>query len=102
MSGIRSTVCYIRFAVIVFAPENPKGDPFVTMKNSPKIVISGIRYIRNCYNRNSLYPFCAKFGMGCFIDSLALFKALKNSPGTLYPVYVTAYKSYKTCHFVCL
>ena len=30
-------------------------------------------------------------------DSLALSTALKNSPGTLYPVYVTAYK---ICHFL--
>ena len=41
--------------------------------------------------------------MGCVIverDSLALFTALKILQGTLYPLYVTAHKVYKICHFV--
>ena len=41
--------------------------------------------------------------MGCGIvegDSLPHFTALKILEGTLYPVYVTAYKAYKICHFV--
>ena len=57
---------------------------------SPKNVFYGRRYIRN-----SLYPVCAKSGMGFVIvegDSLVLFTALKFFQGTLYPVYVTAYK----------
>ena len=33
-------------------------------------------------------------------DSLAHSAALESSQGTLYPVYATAYKAYKICHFV--
>ena len=40
-----------------------RGDPFVTLKNSPRNVISGIRYIRN-----SLYPVCIKSDMGCVVE----------------------------------
>ena len=78
--------------------KNPKGDPFVTWKNSPKNVISSLLYIRN-----SLNPVCAKSRMGCVIlegDSIAIITALKISPRTFYPVYVTAYTAYKICHLV--
>ena len=46
---------------------------FYSCENSQGNVISATRYIRN-----SLYPVCAKSGMGCFIveeDSLAFFTA---------------------------
>ena len=85
--GIR----YIRFALNPVWDKKPKGDPlapndfvatlkilkiesgdpFVTFKNSPRNVVSGIRCIRN-----SLFPVWIKCGMGCVIvegDSLALF-----------------------------
>ena len=76
-----SGVSYIRFALIPdwvhsgLRQKNPKGDTFVTMKNSPKNVIPGIRYIRN-----SFYSVRAKSGTGWVIverDSLALITALK-------------------------
>ena len=64
------------------------------MENSPRNVVSGIRYIRFALNsfekfsekryiRDSLYRVCVKSGMGCVIverDSFAHFTALKNSP----------------------
>ena len=41
-------------------PKNPEGDPFVSLKNCPRNVKSGISYFRN-----SLHPVCVKSGMGC-------------------------------------
>ena len=56
MSGIR----YIGYLVYSFyAKKNPKGDHFVTLKNSTRNVISAIRYIRFALNPVwvvSLYP----------------------------------------------
>ena len=63
-----SGISYIRFA-----PKKSKGGPFCNIEK-----LSEKRYIRY-----TLYPVCAKSGIGCVIveeDSLAPFKALKNYP----------------------
>ena len=90
ITGIR----YLRFALNeVCAKKIQKGGTlknFATFKNSPKTFISGIRYIRNL-----VHPVCAISDMGCVIvegDSLALVTALKIVQGTLYQLYLTAYK----------
>ena len=59
ISGTR----YIGFALNpVSAKTIQRVVPFVFLKNSPRNVISFIRYIRN-----SLYPVCVKSGVGCVI-----------------------------------
>ena len=78
-----SGVPYIRFALIPdwvhsgLRQKNPKGEHFCHIKNSPKNVIPGIRYIRN-----SFYSVRAISGTGWVIvegDSLALITALKKN-----------------------
>ena len=57
MSGIR----YIQFALNRVRAKKFQGDPFVTLKKSPRNVISDMRYIWN-----ALYLVCVKSGKGYY------------------------------------